>query len=320
MKKTLSILSFLTAVCVPMLAHATYPERPINLIVPFPPGAGTDLTARSIASCMEKFLDGPGVVVVNRPGAAGDIGLSTLARSKPDGYTIGIVNTPGVLSIPIERKTHYTIDSFDFIANLVDDPATINVLGESEIKDINDLVAAAKKNPDAFTVGTQGPGSAGHLSLLALEHAADVSFSKIPFQGAAPASVALMGKVVDGTTANLGEALGFQAGRSWRILGVMSDKRFDEAPDVPTFREYGFDALGGSMRGLAGPKGMPEDVLEQLTSAVEQCSRDAEYLERARNTFQPLRYLPRNAYMESLKSVDKQLRALWAVKPWNSQN
>lgn len=318
MKKTLGILSLCISACIPTFASAAYPERPINLIVPFPPGAGTDLTARSIATCMEKFLDGPGIVVINRSGAAGDIGMSALARSAPDGYTIGIVNTPGLLSIPIERTTNYTIDSFDLIANLVDDPGTINVLGDSHITNVKELVEAARKNPGTFTVGTQGPGSAGHLSLLALEHAAGVSFSMIPFQGAAPASIALLGNVVDGTTANLGEALGFKAGRSWRILGVMSDKRFAEAPDVPTFRESGLDVLGGSMRGLAGPKGMPTEVLKRLSTTVKQCNEDKQYLERARDTFQPLRYLPRDAYMESLKAVDKQLRTLWAIKPWNN--
>lgn len=306
-----------TLALVPALSFAAWPDRPITLIVPFPAGAGTDMTGRTIAQCMERFIPGSKIVVLNRAGASGDIGLAALAQAAPDGYTIGIVNTPGIISIPIERPGRYSLDSFEFIANIVDDPGTISVHGDSTIKSIPDLVAAARSNPGKLTVGTQGVGSAGHISMLLLEQAAKVSLSAVPFQGASPSRTALLGKVIDSSTANMGEAVGFQAGQPWRILGVMSDVRSPQSPDTPTFREAGYDILAGSMRGLAAPKGIPADVKHKLGAAVGQCSTDAEFLDRAQKTFQPLRYLAHDDYVKNLKQVDAQLRDLWKVKPWN---
>jgi tripartite-type tricarboxylate transporter receptor subunit TctC len=317
MTPLLTRLLVAATVAMPAVCLAGYPDHPISLIVPFPAGAGTDMTGRTIAQCIEKTLPGAQVVVLNRPGASGDIGLAALAAAAPDGYTLGIVNTPGVVSIPIERPAKYTLDSFDFIANLVDDPGTISVHADSPIRSIKDLVAAARARPDAVTVGTQGIGSAGHISALLLEQSAGITLSSVPFQGASPARTALLGKVIDSTMANMGEAITFQAGQPWRILGVMSDSRSQQSPDIPTFREAGYDILAGSMRGLAAPKGLPAPVLMTLSKAVEQCSTDADFIERAKKTFQPLRYLGRDEYVSNLREVDTQLRALWKVKPWN---
>jgi len=305
------------ALTAPALALAAYPDHPITLIVPFPAGAGTDVTGRTIGQCMEKYIDGAKIVVLNRAGASGDIGLAALAQAAPDGYTIGIVNTPGVISIPIERPAKYTLDSFDFIANIVDDPGTISVHAGASIKTIQDLVAAAKARPGAITVGTQGIGSAGHISMLLREQAAGISLSAIPFQGASPSRTALLGKVIDSTTSNMGEAIGFQAGQPWRILGVMSDVRSQQSPGTPTFREAGYNILAGSMRGLAAPKGIPADVMAKLSNATQKCSVDPEFLDRAEKTFQPLRYLAHDDYVKSLRQVDAQMRDLWKTKPWN---
>lgn len=297
-------------------AHAAFPEQPINLVVPFPAGAGTDLTARTIAACMQTKIAGARFVVLNKPGAAGDIALSYLAHAEPNGYTIGIVNTPGIVSLPIERKRNYSLESFDFIANLVEDPGTLSVHADSPIHDVAQLIAAARQAPGSITVGTQGIGSAGHISALLIEQAAGVRITPVPFQGASPASVALLGKVIDSSMANLGEALTFARGNPWRIVGVMSEQRSPEAPDVPTFKEAGYAVYSGSMRGLAAPRGLPAPVMQTLADAVEQCNQDPAYLERARSSFQPLRYLKRDEYVSRLKTLDTQLRQLWKTNPW----
>lgn len=297
-------------------AFAAWPEQPINLVVPFPAGAGTDLTARTIAACMQTKIDGARFVVLNKPGASGDIALNYLAHAEPNGYTIGIVNTPGIVSLPIERKRNYTLESFEFIANLVEDPGTISVHADSPIHTVADLVAAAKKNPGGITVGTQGVGSAGHISALLIEQAAGIKVAPVPFQGASPASVALLGKVIDSSMANMGEAVTFARGNPWRIVGVMSDSRSPDAPDVPTFKEAGYDVYSGSMRGLAAPRGVPAPVMEKLADAVDRCNQDASYLERAKNSFQPLKYLKHDEYVSRLKALDTQLRKLWQTNPW----
>ena len=145
----LIVAASLTA-CAATTALAAWPEKPITLIVPFSAGAGTDITARTVASCMETQIPGATFVVQNKPGASGDIGLSAIAAAPADGYTIGIVNTPGVVSIPIERQTKWTLSSFDFLGNVAEAPGTISVHSDNPIRTIQDLVKAAKANGTAL--------------------------------------------------------------------------------------------------------------------------------------------------------------------------
>lgn len=297
-------------------ATAQYPtERPITLVVPFAAGGGTDVTGRTIARFLEQEIGG-NIVVVNRPGAGGEIGLTEVAEAKPDGYTIGLINTPGIVTIPIERETRFDLNSFDFIAGVVEDPATISVLESSEIKTIEDLVAEAQKRLGEITVGTQGIGSAGHISLLLLEQAAGVSFRPIPFAGAAPARTSLLSGEIEATTANLGEALTFAEGNPWRILGVMSPERSPMSPELPTFKEAGYDIIGGSLRGLGGPKGLPQDVITTLAEGLDRVVANPEFQKVAKDTNQPLRYVPHDEYVSFLEQANEMHRELWAVKPW----
>jgi len=296
-------------------AAADWPEETITVIVTFSAGGGTDLTGRTVAQFLEAELGVP-VVVVNRPGAGGEIGLTELADAEPDGYTLGIINTPGIVTIPIERDARFSMDDFTFIAGLVEDPATVSVLSSSEIETIDDLVAAAKENPGGITVGTQGVGSAGHISISLLEQAADVEFLPVPFSGAAPSRTALLAGEIDVTTANLGEALNFAEGQPWRILGVMTPNPSPMAPEIPTFASAGYDIVGGSIRGLGGPAGLPDEVVEKLTAAVDAMMANPEFLAVAEETAQPVNYIPREDYVRILERAEVIHQDLWDAKPW----
>ncbi|MBC7779804.1 MAG: tripartite tricarboxylate transporter substrate binding protein [Proteobacteria bacterium] len=309
------LAAVLSAMAAPSANAQSYPERPITLLVPFAAGGGTDVTARTLGQALEKILPGK-VVVVNRPGAGGGIALAELAQAKPDGYTIGIVNTPGVITIPIERSVPFSIDTFEFIAAVVDSPATIAVLPDNPVKTIADLVAAAKSAPGKVTVGTQGVGSAGHISLLMLEAASGVRFNYVPFGGAAPARTALLARDIVATTANLDESLQFTQAGPFRTLGVMAANRSAAAPELPTFKESGYDLDTGSLRGIAGPRALPKESVARLGEAIARALKEPEFQELARKTFQPLRYMPREQYLAELQSVDRRLRALWKVNPW----
>jgi tripartite-type tricarboxylate transporter receptor subunit TctC len=297
-------------------AAADYPERPITMVVPFAAGGGTDLSARTIAQFLEKEIGGK-IVVVNKPGAAGEIGLAEVANAKPDGYTIGIINTPGIVTIPIEREARFKLDSFDMIAGVVDDPGTISVLESSPIKSIEDLVKAAKAKPGEITVGTQGVGSAGHIGVLLLEKAAGIDLKPIPFTGASTSRNALIAGEIQASMANLGEALTFAAGQPWRILGVMSPEPSPMAPDLPTFKSAGYDIEGGSLRGIGAPKGTPTEILEKLSAGIAEIVKNDEFKAIAKNTYQPLRYVPRAEYNETLNRADTTFRELWKTSPWN---
>ncbi|MFC5584638.1 tripartite tricarboxylate transporter substrate binding protein [Nitratireductor kimnyeongensis] len=297
-------------------AVAEYPDRQIKLIVPFSAGGGTDLNARTVAQFLEKELGEP-VVVVNRPGAGGEIGLSELASSDPDGYTIGIINTPGIITIPIEREAQFSLESFDFLAAMAEDPGTINVLGSSDIGSIEDLVAAAKEKPGRVTVATQGAGSAGHINTLLLEQAAGIDLLPIPFDGSSAGRNALLSGEIMATTANLGEALTFSEGTDWRILGVMADEASPMASDVPTFASAGYPVIGGSLRGIGAPAGLPDEVREKLEDALKKVSDDPEYLKIAKQANLPARFIPSDRYVSILEGLDKSFHELWETTPWN---
>lgn len=309
--------SAIAALAAPRLAHAAWPERPLQLIVPFAAGGGTDISARTMAQFLERELGQP-VVVQNRPGAGGEIGLSALADARPDGYTISIINTPGIVTIPIERSPRWSLASFTFIAGVVEDPTTFAVHPESPIRSIADLVAAARAKPGEVTVGTQGVGSAGHISALLLEQAAGIRFECVSYAGSAPAAVALMRRDIQVTTASLGESLTFAQQQPWRVLGLMSAERSEFARDVPTFKEAGYDIRGGSLRGIGAPAGLPEAVVRRLASAISNVLRQPEFRETSARTFQPLRFLDSADYVTYLREADAAHRALWRVRPWNS--
>ncbi len=318
MKKIVSLAAgaaaALGALSAPALAE--YPEKPISIIVPFSAGGGTDMTGRTIAQYLSEELGTP-VVVVNRPGAGGEIGLTELSKADPDGYTLGIINTPGIVTIPIEREAQFSVGSFDFIAGLVEDPATVSVLKDSGIETIADLVAKAKEEPGAVTVGTQGIGSAGHISISLLEQAAGVEFLPVPFAGAAPSRTALLSGEIMATTANLGEALNFSEGQpNWVILGVMSPNPSPMAPDLPTFKSAGYDIVGGSIRGLGGPAGLPDEVVEKLSAAVAKIMQNPAFLKVSEETSQPVNYIPSGDYTAILEQSKAAHQALWDAKPW----
>ena len=194
-------------------ARADYPEKPIMMIVAYAPGGSTDLTARILATYMEKYLGGGAkIAVVNRPGAGGEIGFTALSEGTPDGYTIGFINTPNVLSIPLERTTKFSWKQYDLLGNLLDDPGGFSVHADSEIKSLPDLVAFAKAKPGAVTYGTTGVGSDDHLAAMMFERLTGVKMTHVPFGGASAVRNALAGKHIVLASMNIGEAKQYVAG------------------------------------------------------------------------------------------------------------
>lgn len=299
-----------------MPAHAAYPDHPITIVVPFTAGGGTDITARLLARAMEKHA-GNRVIVINRPGAGGEIGMASVADAAADGYTLSIINTPNALTIPIERTAKFSLGSFALLANVIDDPGTLSVHADSPIKSLQDLVAAAKQAPNTLTYGTAGVGSAGHISMLLFENAAGIKLRHIPFKGTSDVRTALIGKQIDIATANLGEALTFARGQPWRTLGQMKQARSAMAPDLPTFAEAGYPIESGSLRGLGAPKDMAPATLAALNTIIDKAITDPEFQAAALKAEQDIRYLRPAAYATTLQDMDAQFRQLWKATPWN---
>ena len=320
--RTLAFIASLLGSIIPITSHAAWPaDQPINLIIAYAPGGGTDIIARNIVPFIEKHLgDGARITVQNRPGAGGGIGFGAIAAAPTDGYTIGFVNTPPVVSIPIERSVPWNWQSYDLLGNIVDDPGTFCVHNDSPHKSLANIQAFAKANPGKVTVGTTGVGSDDHLAMMFFEKTAGVKMTHVPFKGSADTRTAIIGKHIEIAAINVGEALQYMKGGSpIRCLGQMTAQRMSMAPDWPTFRESGFGFEMASLRGIVGPKGMPAAIRERLVRAIERAAADPEFKAAAERAFAPVRYLGPAAYEAELKSDDVRFRALWKELPWTDK-
>lgn len=317
MKKTV-IATLMLAMGWAVPAMAEYPEKPITMIVAYSAGGSTDVTARLLAPFIEKYLgDGAKVVVENRPGAGGEVGFTAIANASPDGYTIGFVNTPNVLAIPIERETGYSLSDFDLLGNVVDDPGGFSVYENSKFKTLDDLVAFAKDNPGAVTVGSTGVGSDDHLAMLAFARLTGVQFTHVPFPGTSAVRIALAGNHISVGGINVGEATqAVTSGEKLINLGQMSAGRADVAPDLRTFREQGYDVISASLRGVAAPKGVPDNVRTELVDAIAKAVGDPEFQEQSRKVFAPVRFLTSEEHAKEFADLDAALRVLWKESPW----
>ena len=304
----------------PAIGNAAYPDQPIRMVVAYAAGGGTDLIARLMAQHIQKHLGKGSIVVLNRPGAGGGIGFTELGNAQPDGYTIGFINTPNVLTIPIERKSSFHWQNYDLLGNIVDDPGNFSVHTDTPIRNLTELAAYAKANPGAVTYGTTGIGSDDHLAALMFERAAGVQLTHVPFKGAAEVRTAIQSKQIMVAALNIGEALQYQKGGTpLRHLGQMSERRSELAPDVPTFKEQGFHVIMASLRGVAAPKGLAPEVREQLVEAVRKAAADPEFQAKAAGYFAPLRFLDPAAYAAELKEGEAVFRQLWQVMPWTDK-
>jgi tripartite-type tricarboxylate transporter receptor subunit TctC len=310
--------SLLAAAFTPLAAgpaRAWEPDRPLSMIVAYAAGGGTDTAARLLARVLEKQLGQP-VVVVNRAGAGGEIGFTELSRAKPDGFTIGFVNTPAIVTVPIERQARFTLESFSFIANIVDDPGGLWVLTASAIRSLDDLLAEARRRPGQVSYGTTGIGSDDHLAMLALERATGTQFLHVPFGGSSQVRTALFGRTIDLAVVNMGEGITDWRQGVVRPLGQLAISRWEAAAEVPTLRELGHDVVEGSMRGLAAPAGLPPEVLARLALATRQAVATPEFLAGAQQQLLPLRFLGPEAYTRELQALRTSYGRLWAQHPW----
>lgn len=296
-------------------AWAAWPERPIEIVVGFAAGGGTDITARTLAQHLGKAL-GTSVVVNNKPGASGALGLAYVARAKADGYTLAMTNFPGLLTLPIERQAGFTTADFAYLGNLVRDPSAISVAMDSPYKTIADVIAAAKKAPGTVSYGSTGAGTDDHLQMVMLEEIAGVKLLHVPFQGAGPLKNAMLGGHVAVGGLNLGEVMP-QAGKQMRPLAQASATPSSLATDVPTFKSQGIDLVLASERGIVAPKGIPADVEQKLAAALKQIAASPEFQAQMKQQYTEMDYLPGAEWKKRLDAADTYFRKLWATKRWS---
>jgi len=249
-----------------------YPNRPIEVIVPFAPGGSTDVIARILAENVSKHLpNNQPVVVVNKPGGAATIGMAELAAAKPDGYKLGVTSIDAISIQPHYGKVSYTPDSFEPIMQAAFVPLMLLVKKDSPWPDFESWLEYVKNNPNQFAYGSAtGTGGVGHLAMEALNLAAGIQTKHIPFEGRGPAVTALLGGHTQGAIAllNPGEE------DSMRALFNFAGHKSEAYQDIPLLKEKGFDVTGGVDTGIVAPKGIPEDVLNILHEAFKKTIED----------------------------------------------
>ena len=305
------------AIAVPRVARAAWPsDRPIEIIVPSPPGGGMDMMARAAANAVQPRLPGARFVVVNRPGAAGQIAIEAMFAAAPDGYTLGAVPSPVFNTIAIERRVRYRVDEFTYIANVADDPGGFWVAAASPLRTLADLQAAARREPGALAVGTAGAGSDDHLLLIGFQNASGVELLHAPYNGTAPILQDLLGGRLAVGSLNMSEGLALMRQGVLRALAQGGPRRWAPVGEVPTFIEQGFAVEGGSARGIVAPPGLPPDVAGRLREAFAAALEDPVFLAEADRLNMPLRPLVGDNYRAFILANDATLRALWARQPW----
>lgn len=267
-----------------------YPSKAVNVIVAYKAGGGTDVGARILVSEAQKSFSQP-FVIVNKPGADGEIGYTELLKAKPDGYTIGFINLPTFVSIPLQRKTNFKKEDAAAIMNHVFDPGVLAVKADSKWQTLEDFIEDAKANPDKLTVSNNGTGASNHIGAAHFAYEAGVKITHVPFGGSTDMIAALRGNHVDATVAKISEVGNLVKNNELRILATFTEKRLENFSEVPTLKEKGYNVLFGSARAVVAPKGTPDEIINILHTTFKTALEAPENVEKSNNSNLPLQYM-----------------------------
>lgn len=306
------LLAGLASMCLTGTAMAEdYPVKPVELVVSAAPGGGTDMVARSFSEATRKHFSQP-IMVVNKPGAASSIGFTDVATSKKDGYKMGVLSV-NLAILPALNLTKVVVEDYTFIARLNNDPSAVTVQTDSPWKTLEEFLAAAKKAPGQMKVGNAGVGDAWHVAAVALEDKTGTSFTHVPYQGGNPAVVSLLGGHVDAVTVSPGEVAQHVAAGKLRVLAVMADERMPGLfANVPTLKERGVAVTVGAWRGLAVPKGTPDDVVDKLRTMARKAAAEPSFRETLERNNLGYSYAEGDVFLKQILADREMFKAILA--------
>ena len=275
-------------------AQEAWPSKPISLIVAFPPGGVADIVARPLAVAMEKTLKQP-ILVVNRPGAGGATGTASVAKAAPDGYTI-LMALSSISIFPVSDRINgkqptYEMKEFAPIALVTADPTVLVVRADGPYKTLKDFVDAARANPGKINYSSSGVYGTLHVAMEIFANAAGIKLFHVPYGGGGPAVTALLGGQVEALASGPAAAIGQIKGGKMRALASWSDKRLALLPEIPTFRELGYEAEFYIWSGVFAPVATPASILARLREAVREAANSAEFKSAMSKVETPIAYL-----------------------------
>ena len=271
-----------------------YPTRAVTMIVPFPPGGVADIVGRPLAAMMEKSLKQP-VVIVNRTGAGGALGMREVAKAAPDGYTI-LMGLSSISIFPVSERVNgkqpsYELKDFAPIALVTADPTVLVVRADSPYKSVKDFVEAAKAKPGKINYSSSGVYGTLHVAMEMFANAAGVQLFHVPYGGGGPAITALLGGQVEASAQGPAAAIGQIRGGKMRALAGWGTERLKLLPDLPTFKELGYDVEFYIWSGVFAPAATPSPVVTRLREVVKTAATSQEFRNAMEKVSTPVSYL-----------------------------
>jgi tripartite-type tricarboxylate transporter receptor subunit TctC len=275
-------------------AQDAYPSKPLTMVNPFPPGGVADVVGRPLAAIMEKSLKQP-VVMVNKPGAGGAVGFASVAKAAPDGYTI-LMGLSSISIFPVSDRINgkapsYELKDFAPIALVTADPTVLVVRTDGPYKTLKEFVDAAKANPGKINYSSSGVYGTLHVSMEIFANAAGIKLFHVPYQGGGPAVTALLGGQVEALASGPAAAIGQIKGGKMRALASWSAERLALLPEIPTFKELGYDAEFYIWTGVFAPASTPSPILSRLRQAVREAANSPEFKSAMEKVSTPVSYL-----------------------------
>jgi tripartite-type tricarboxylate transporter receptor subunit TctC len=308
----LTVLALLLAAASPLQAQDKWPSRPVTLLVPFPPGGMADQTARPLAQALEKQIKQP-VVVLNRPGASGAVGIQAAGTAKPDGYTI-LVTLVSFTTIPqvdaiFGRTPAYSVDQFSPIALLAADPPVLAVSEATAWKSVKDLVDDAKARPGQITYSHSGLYGPSHLPMEIFLNAAGAKMRQVPAVGGGPAMTMVLGGNAGMWASPPSMAVPHVKSNKLRVLASWGDKRHPAFPDTPTLKELGYDAEFYVWSGVFVPKDTPAALQKEIRDAIRAAVASEDFQSALKNLQIPVDYRDSDDFKTFIAADTKMLEA-----------
>lgn len=292
-------------------AHAAWPnDKPVEVVVGFAAGGGTDLLARKVSHFLKKPLGAKAeFIVINKPGAGGEIASGYVSRAAADGYTVAVVNMPGFLYVPMSKKSQYKPEDFRLVARLVDDPTVLVVRSDSKFTNLASVLDALKREPGSVSFGNNGIGTNSELAAKLIGKQANLKLNEVAYKGTAAQRTDLLGGFVDVAVVSASEVPELHHGKAgpFRVIAQLSKTRLKALSQVPTAIESGLPVTMTSERGFAVHKDVPANIAQQLQKAIETVVSDPQFAAANPGDAPVFAYLPGAQWNESLNQTRKLL-------------